>query len=359
MLVSLAVPIEIVERADVVFTSASANTEPPPRFFSDPADLPQLNWDAINSQKWVMPSDAEKQARMAEVLVHRQVPVREISHIIAWNEHFRDQVLNIFKEAGVTAPPIKFDNRHYFTQYPKYPNKSLVTGPMFARLVLRDATKTLQAAIDKSRTTTFANLNELRLKLRDKPRSIALLDELFGLKSENPMHREDVGQHSVHVATLLRESSEFQALCDTDKLLCELAAYLHDVGKGPKSRWKDNGFRQKADPDHPLTGVELVASYLAASVQTMKERSSRVLLMLIGFHDLIGDILGRGRNREQLLGVVTDMRDMDMLIALAKADVCSLSAAWWKSADVAELRVWVEKQLATRGKTHTEEDDDD
>jgi HD domain len=54
------------------------------------------------------------------------------------------------------------------------------------------------------------------------------------------MHPEDLGTHTRRVATNLLALPEFQALGTTDKLLTELAAYFHDMGKGPKSRWGAN-----------------------------------------------------------------------------------------------------------------------
>ncbi len=347
-LIYFAVPIEIVERDDVVFTSASANTDPPPRFYSDPADLARLNWQAIDSLKWSMPSDAEKQARQAEVLIHRHLPVDRISHIIVWNDHFRDQVLRRYREAGLPAPTVQFSGRHYLTKYPQAPNESLVTGPGFTLARYDASYRGLADHIGQAAAPRFKNLFRLRDRLRDNPASVPLVGELFGLKSDNVMHKEDVGQHTQRVVQHLLAVAKYRALNDTDKLLCEIAAYFHDVGKGPKERWKDNGYRQKADLDHPVTGAEAVAQYLRDNVGTMRPRSARVLVMLVCYHDLVGDIIGRGRDRDQLLDVVTDSRDMDMLIALAKADVTAVNAGWWDEAAVAALRSWVVTELDKR-----------
>ena len=46
--------------------------------------------------------------------------------------------------------------------------------------------------------------------------------------------------------------------------------------------------------------------------------------MLVCYHDLIGDVLGKGRNKEQILSVAKTATDFDMLAALAIADVSSL-----------------------------------
>jgi putative nucleotidyltransferase with HDIG domain len=356
MLVYFSVPIELVERNNVVFTSAAANTIPPPTFLSDPDHLVNLDWEAIDSLKWSVSPEAKKQARMAEMLVHSHLAVRQISHIIVWNEHFRERVSQIYNAAGIRVPEIRLSNYHYLTQWPEHPDRSLVMGPILTKATIAESIKGVQNAIGTASHPEFATLAELRDKLRDKPASVPLVNELFGLKSDNPMHRDDVGQHTIKVAELLRASSEWKRLVPADQLLCEIAAYFHDVGKGPKSRWKVNDFRQKADPDHPVTGVEYLAKYLPTAVSRMKPRSVRVTLTLVGYHDLIGDILGRGRKREQILNAAIDVRDIDMLIALAKADVCAINPGWWNVGAVTELRRWVQDQLAIR---NAEADGDD
>jgi len=359
MLVYLAVPIDIVARADTVFSAAAANTEPPPTFHSAPKDLQKLNWSAIDSQKWAMANDAEKQARMAEILVHRRLAISDVAHIVVWNESVRDIVLQIFKDAGLPPPPIKFDSHHYFTQYPIDTSKSLVTGPYFTRRRFEAAIADLTKGLGKSAFPQFDKLTKLRAALQVDPKSVAPVAELFGLKSDNIMHKKDIGQHTEEVVSLLRQSKAFAELSSTDQLLCEIGAYFHDVGKGPRERWKTNSYRQKVDPDHPLTGAEMVASYLKNSVASMKQRSIRVLLMLVCYHDLIGDIIGKGRNRDQLLDAITDTRDLDMLIALAEADTKAVHPAWWQPGEVDKLRTWAIEELQKRASSAQDGDEDD
>ncbi|MGQ7146741.1 HD domain-containing protein, partial [Escherichia sp. SS-MK2] len=52
------------------------------------------------------------------------------------------------------------------------------------------------------------------------------------------------------VASLLNTESAFHDLSERERLVVTLAAYLHDIGKGPKSRWKDGV--QKVDDTHPI-----------------------------------------------------------------------------------------------------------
>lgn len=68
-------PISILQRGDVVFTNASANTVIPPQFFDNPDELCKLNWEAIDSRKWGNVNDDFRHQRMAEALVYGSLPL--------------------------------------------------------------------------------------------------------------------------------------------------------------------------------------------------------------------------------------------------------------------------------------------
>lgn len=351
MLVYLAVPITVIERDDVVFTSASANTIEPPAFFADPEDLSKLDWDAIDSLKWTMPTEQEKQARMAEILVFEEVNLNLVDHIIVWNKSFRDIVEEYYKKKGCKAPDIRYGYeylKHYFNRYPEEPYRSLVTGPFFTKRDFDNGVKDLQAAIGTAMNQSYQRLSELRDALRENLEATPLTGELVGLVSDNPMHPEDAGVHTQEVVDNLLKSEEFASLKKTDQLLIEIAAYCHDVGKGPKSRWKNNDGKQKVDPDHAVRAVPMVAEFLKDQVANTKLRSARIILMLVCYHDLVGDIIGKGREEEQLFDIITDEHDLDMLIALAKADVQAIHDQWWDQTKVDELRQRAIKTLKAK-----------
>jgi len=155
------------------------------------------------------------------------------------------------------------------------------------------------------------------------------------------MHQEDVCTHTKLVVEKLRGSQEFAALDDGDKQLVELAAYLHDIGKGPKSRWAANGGVQKVDPDHPVKGLSMVRRILCEEVASCEPRSAKILCKLVCYHDLVGDIVAKGRDASQLDDIAENERDLDMLIALAKADMASVNDAWGveNASRIAELRL--------------------
>ncbi|HBQ4737453.1 TPA: hypothetical protein L7308_004311 [Escherichia coli] len=51
-------------------------------------------------------------------------------------------------------------------------------------------------------------------------------------------------------------------------------------------------------------------------------------MMLVTYDDLLGEIVAKGRNKNQLFDIVTSSEDINMLVALSKADIGSLSQVW-------------------------------
>lgn len=78
--------IDLVERPEVVFTRASAHTIGDDGFFSDPAKLEELDWAAIDIRDPDTPDSELRHRRMAEVLVYRELSIREAVVCIAFDE---------------------------------------------------------------------------------------------------------------------------------------------------------------------------------------------------------------------------------------------------------------------------------
>ena len=89
----------------------------------------------------------------------------------------------------------------------------------------------------------------------------------------------------------------------------------------------------------------MVQRILTLEVADMKRRSARLICKLVCYHDLVGDILGRGRDEEQLMEIVDDVRELDMLNALTKADVLVVHPAWWDDQAAAQLRARIVSRL--------------
>lgn len=345
-LIYLALPISLIDQPHVVYTNASANTDFPPEFFADPQNLRDLDWAAIGSLKWKMATDAKKQARMAEVLIYQNVDVRLIDHIIVWNDSIRTRVQQIYEQAGLPAPPIRANAHHYYTKWPAAPEQSLVTGPYFTKRAFEQTVQQISEA-PQAAGARFANIGGLLDALRANMANLPETAELVGLESENEMHVENVGDHTLSVVRALTESNEFAALDDGAKRIAELAAFLHDIGKGPKARWASKGGKQQVDPDHPIKSARMLVRILTQEVVDVEPDEVRVLAKLVCYHDLVGDILGRDRNPEQLEDLAESERDLDMLIALGMADMRAVNAGWYGAqADrVGDLRRQVMEKL--------------
>lgn len=371
-LVHFAYPIDLLNREQVVFTDAAANTNTPPNFYDDPANLDQLDWAAIDRKKWGNDSDDQKHARMAEALVHKRLDPSDAAYLIVWNESVKEEVQAIYKKAGIKPPPIEFNGHggryHFFLNFRKglpedMLNASIAPGPITTKECFLDAVK----EIKRSNSTTepeFSSISELLLALRTKGLGVLPeTSELVGLESENEVHKEDVGNHTLQVVKKLRASAEYTALSKKSRRIVELAAYLHDIGKGPKSRWSACGGKQQVDPAHPLRSTEMLPRILTESLAKPGARTTRLLCMLVCYHDLIGDIIGKGRYREQLLEIVRDEEELDMLIALGKADMSSVATGWGFDAmlKLPELRAWAVAELdaSSQDAEDDEADEDD
>jgi hypothetical protein len=137
----------------------------------------------------------------------------------------------------------------------------------------------------------------------------------------------------------MRLLPEFAALrSESDRELVELAAYLHDIGKGPKARWASNGGLQKVDPDHPVGAMPMMVDMLTTNVRDRGGSKAELLLKLICYHDLAGDVLGKGRDEEQIAGVVDNALELELLFVLGKADARALVETWWDESDADSLR---------------------
>lgn len=75
----------------------------------------------------------------------------------------------------------------------------------------------------------------------------------------------------------------------------------------------------------------------------------RLLVKLVCYHDLVGDILGKGRNPEQLLDIVESEQEVDMLITLGLADMRAVNPIWdlMHSDKIPALRAQVVDKLGT------------
>ena len=325
-------PITLADQPYAVFSDASANTQVAPAFYSDPTDLDKLDWVAIDSRKWGNVDEGLRHRRMAELLVRGQLPITAATRCVVWNEDVKQRVQAIVGAAPF--PIIEFQNEwerpHWFTDFASGGNASLVKGPGEIAMRFEHACAIVnEHAGSHAGTAIFNDLKKLRDGLRADFGCLPETAELVGLKSANGVHRRTVDVHTKEVVDKLLSLTEFAALDDKQRLLLEIAGYLHDIGKGPRARWDKNGGLQKVDPNHPVGAMPMMVEILTKHIGTVGKASARKLMKLVCYHDLVGDVLGKGRDEQQIVDVVDSVEELDMLFALGKADATVLVEHWW------------------------------
>lgn len=357
MIIYFVFSIKLVERDDVVFTDAAANALAPPNFFSDPADLSKLNWAAVDYRKWGSP-DNSKPARMAELLVHRSLDPRSAAYVVVWNSAVADEVKKVYAECKVAPPTIRFqdyyDPGYYFTNFRKglpadMLNQSISSGPIYTKGAYEASLNFVLANRGKNAAARFSTVYDLLAALRANFAALPETAELVGLETSNEAHKENVGDHTLRVVQQARSLFSSISLTQSEQALVELAAYLHDIGKGPKSRWVGCGGKQEVDPDHPIKSTEMLQRILTAEVKTVTDDEARILCKLVCYHDLYGHVVSDDvrRHREQVVEIADNDRDLEMLIAIGRADMSAIKDSWsWVAAQQAsELRNWVLQQM--------------
>lgn len=334
LIIYCAVSIGKLLENKAIFTDASANTIEPPNFYGNPQDLDKLDWNAINSRKWGSKNDDERHKRMAEVLIHENVPLNWIDSIIVWNKSFKDETVKIYKDNGISPPKISFspfNGEHFF--FTKFalgrPNETLVTGPYFLKLHFEETVKTI---IDNRMKTDkenflFENIEDALDEIVIDFCVIKELDDIYELETENEVHNKNVSDHTKEVVGNLEKNSYYDNLLETDKKIVKLSAYLHDIGKGPKSKWK-NG-KQNVYPDHPADAIPMLERILIEDFEEFSEYEIRKICLLVAYHDLVCDILERGRSKKELIDLDIDENELNMLIAISLADIQAINIMWY------------------------------
>lgn len=350
--VILAIPIERILKGDAVFTDASANTAVPPNFFSDPKDLAQLNWSEIDSQKWKSSSDEARHQKMAEVLIYDSLPISDVEYLIFWNESAKEKVNQIFADQGAALPKCSWSpfRRHNFF-YTKFmvigqTDQLLVTGPRVLRERYEsvvDILLTNRGARQKNEYA-FSDMADCLEAIREDFCAIKELEGIYELETTNDVHANNVSDHTLEVVKELKKTEFYRNANEEDQQILELASYLHDIGKGPAKKW--NNGKQPAYPDHPADAAKMVGRILHEEIRDLSEYQIRLLCLLVIYHDLIGEILFKGRNEQQLLDIIVEENDFDMLSTLNQADVAAIDWIWhakYKS-EIAQFKIDILKK---------------
>lgn len=336
-IIYLCVKIQRLEEEDAVFTDASANTIETPSFYNDVKDLDKLDWAAIDKKSWGVSSDDERHKKMAEALIHKRVDISEIDAILVFNNGIKDAVKKVFEENGVQAPTIVFDgdrklsNYHFY--YTKFfiatqKNNNLITGPA----TLLSHFKSLIQEILKQRQEPNKSYpyNSIKVLLDALEKDITVIRELKDVEDvlqDYEPHNDTVGDHTRSVVAEMKKQDYYNNASDEKKNILLLSAYLHDIGKGPKNKWKD-GIMKGAYSDHPADAVPMLLRILTEEIESISDEEIRQVCMLVVYHDIIGDCMEKGREKQQVADVIESEDDLDMLFAISCADAKAVTGVW-------------------------------
>lgn len=327
LIIYFAISLQVIDsKPGVYFTNASANTEVPPRFYTGAEShlLGDLNWPIINAGKWKYPDDNERHQKMAELLVPDPLLIGEINYIVVWDAEIKKKVEECFIAKNIPCPRIEINLWHYYTD-PSDHSTSLITGPYFLRKMYEASIEIIK--LGQLAESKFPNLATAVASVRLDFDAIRELADINGLGANYGPHSDDVGTHSRRVAALAIQSPEYELLDSREKLILEMAAYLHDIGKGPKARWP-NSHMAKADNNHARKSLPMLERILTQDIGGLCAESIRQLVMLVTYDDLLGDIAANGRECQQLFDIVTCENDVNMLVALSRADIGSINQQW-------------------------------
>lgn len=333
LMIFFAVGIDKLIDEDTIFTDASANTSIPPNFYTNPQDLDNLDWESITCQKWGVKSDDHRHRKMSEVLIYKKLEISAVDYIIVWNKDIKNKVEEIFKENNVECPVIVYEpfrkQNFYYTKFAMgRGGETLTTGPISLKNMFKNSIeKIIQQRKDNENSNyKFQNLEELLNAIEDNFCIIEELEGIDNLKVSNDVHNDDVKTHTLKVVKNVTEHAYFKTLNDEDKNILKLAAYLHDIGKGPKSKWKDGV--QAAYSDHPVDSLKMLKRILVEDVQELSRYEIRMICLLVGYHDIIGEIFGKNRDKKQLFNILKTEEEFDMLDCLGYSDVKSFNNTW-------------------------------
>lgn len=329
-IVFLAVPIEKLLEENVVFTDASANTNIPPNFYDNPNDLDKLNWSLIDSTKWGEQSEGELHTRMAEVLVYGQVPLEWIDTYIVFNEIGEKMVRRCYRNAGLQIPDISYSwyngRNFFFTKFffEDRKDETLVIGPLQLYEIYQEVVNNIEEnrKVMDRHGCRFKDIEDAISQIEDDFCVIQELSDIYNLETDNYMHHQSVSNHTITVVNNLSSTQYYSYLNEKEQYIVRLAAYFHDIGKGPKEKWK--GGIQKAYPDHPVDALPMLQRIFSEDFEKIKRKEYRAICLLVAYHDLLGDIIGNGRSEEELRHLELSDEMLYMLAVLSEADIRAL-----------------------------------
>ena len=72
----------------------------------------------------------------------------------------------------------------------------------------------------------------------------------------------------------------------------------------------------------------MIARIFTEEVGSIKLANANLIAKLVCYHDLVGDVLGRGRHEAQIVQVADNEEELMLLFLLGKADATTLGFHW-------------------------------
>lgn len=340
-IIYLCLKIQRLEKDDAVFTDASANTVIPPKFYSDTADLNKLDWDLIDSRKWKLETDEQKHKKMAEALIEGRLGIEEIDAIVVYNDGAKKLVEESFRECKVQSPPIIFDFddrvKDYAFYYTKFflkdtsrKNETFVTGPLLLLEYYEELIESIHTNRATRREWPYSTLSDLVDAISGNFSVLPELRAVVGLQQEYGPHNDTVDDHTLAVVKEMKKIPFFRSSSDELKAALLLSAYLHDIGKGPKSKW-DDGKMSRPYLDHPVDAIPMLERILSEEIESISEDEIRWVCMMVVYHDLVGECMNKDRSITQVPPVIKCTQDLEMLFAISLADARAINSQWGES----------------------------
>jgi hypothetical protein len=104
---------------------------------------------------------------------------------------------------------------------------------------------------------------------------------------------------------------------------------LHDIGKGPKSKWRYG--KQEVYNDHPYDSLLYTQRVLIEEIEDLTEYEVRLINLLVCYHDILGDLTRGHRNTIELKNIINNEEELELLYILSQAYILSIREDWYKN----------------------------